>query len=103
LSSSRIERYQKGKIRDSGVEFQIESAVFCRVPGNGLRQEKEVVDTKGSGKSKVDVSELQAKLAALETEIQLVRDLRTQVAKKLKKQVQLQGRQSRLATHLRAR
>jgi hypothetical protein len=64
-----------------------------------------VVDTKGSGKIKVDVLELQAKFAALETEIQLVRDLRTQVAKKLKKQVQLQVRQSRLfaTTYLRAR
>ena len=63
------------------------------------------MDTKVSGKIKVDVSELQAKLAALETEIQLVRDLRSQVAKKLKKQVQLQVRQSRLfaATYLRAR
>jgi hypothetical protein len=64
-----------------------------------------VVDTKGSGKIKIDVSELQAQFAALETEIQLVRDLRTQVAKKLKKQVQLQVRQSRLfaTTYLRAR
>jgi hypothetical protein len=63
------------------------------------------VDIKGSGKIKIDVSELLAKLAALETEIQLVRDLRTQVAKKLKKQVQLQVRQSRLftTTYLRAR
>lgn len=64
-----------------------------------------MVDPKGSGKIKVDLSELQAKFAALETEIQLVRDLRTQVAKKLKKQVQLQARQSRLfaQTYLRAR
>ena len=64
-----------------------------------------MADTEGSGKIKVDVSELQAKFAALETEIQLVRDLRTQVAKKLKKQVQLQVRQSRLSvtTYLRAR
>jgi hypothetical protein len=64
-----------------------------------------VVDTKGPGKIKIDVLELQAKFAALETEIQLVRDLRTQVAKKLKKQVQLQVRQSRLfaTTYLRAR
>ena len=63
------------------------------------------MDIKGSGKIKIDVSELLAKFAALETEIQLVRDLRTQVAKKLKKQVQLQVRQSRLSatTYLRAR
>jgi hypothetical protein len=62
------------------------------------------VDIK-SGKIKIDASELLAKFAALETEIQLVRDLRTQVAKKLKKQVQLQVRQSRLfaTTYLRAR
>jgi hypothetical protein len=46
-----------------------------------------VADTKGSGKIKIDISESLAKFAALETEIQLVRDLRTQVAKKLKKQV----------------
>jgi len=64
-----------------------------------------VADTKGSGKIKIDISESLAKFAAFETEIHLVRDLRTQVAKKLKKQVQLQVRQSRLftATYLRAR
>ncbi|HET9687028.1 MAG TPA: hypothetical protein VFP79_07595 [Pseudolabrys sp.] len=63
------------------------------------------MDIKGSGKIRIDVSELLAKFAALETEIQLVRDLRTQVTKKLKKQVQLQVRQSRLftTTYLRAR
>jgi hypothetical protein len=66
---------------------------------------KSAVDIKGSGKIRIDVSELLAKFAALETEIQLVRDLRTQVTKKLKKQVQLQVRQSRLftTTYLRAR
>ena len=64
-----------------------------------------MVGTKGSGKIKHDISELQAKYAALETEIRQLRDLRAQVIRKLKKQVQLQLRQSRLfsASHLRAR
>lgn len=52
--------------------------------------------TKASSKIKSDLAELQAKYAALENEIRLVRDLRAQVAIKLKKQVQLQMKQSRL-------
>jgi hypothetical protein len=46
-------------------------------------------------KFKVDASELQAKYAALETEIRLLRELRSQVSSKLKKQVQTQARWSR--------
>jgi hypothetical protein len=64
-----------------------------------------VVNAKRSRKINIDVSELQAKYEALETEIRLVRDLRAQVSSKLRKQVQLQVRQSRLfgATYLRTR
>jgi hypothetical protein len=63
------------------------------------------VSTKTSGKSKNELTELQARYAALENEIRLVRDLRAQVASKLKKQVQLHARQSRLfnGTRLRKR
>jgi len=52
---------------------------------------------------KSDLAELQAKYAALENEIRLVRDLRAQVAIKLKKQVQLQMKQSRLFSGTRLR
>jgi hypothetical protein len=64
-----------------------------------------VTRTKASSKIKSDLAELQAKYAALENEIRLVRDLRAQVAIKLKKQVQLQMKQSRLfsVTRLRKR
>jgi len=64
-----------------------------------------VSDAKRSSKIKIDVPDWQAKYAALETEIRLLRDLRAQVARKLKKQVQLQVRQSRLfgSSHLRTR
>jgi hypothetical protein len=54
-----------------------------------------VVAAKGSSKIKIDFSELQAKYAALETEIRLLRDLRTQVSGKLRNQGKLQVRQSR--------
>lgn len=46
-------------------------------------------------KIKIDASELQAKYAALENEIRLLRDLRSEVNGKLKKQVQSQVRWSR--------
>jgi uncharacterized coiled-coil DUF342 family protein len=46
-------------------------------------------------KIKTDASEVQAKYAALENEIRLLRDLRSQVNSKLKKQVQSQVRWSR--------
>lgn len=59
--------------------------------------------TKASSKIKSDLAELQAKYAALENEIRLVRDLRAQVAIKLKKQVQLQMKQSRLFSGTRLR
>ena len=64
-----------------------------------------MVDAKESGKIKIAVSELQAKYAALETEIRLLRELRAQVTSKLRKQVQLQVRQLRRssASSLRAR
>jgi ABC-type uncharacterized transport system involved in gliding motility auxiliary subunit len=62
-----------------------------------------VTRTKASSKIKSDLAELQAKYAALENEIRLVRDLRAQVAIKLKKQVQLQMKQSRLFSGTRLR
>ena len=64
-----------------------------------------MVDAKESGKIKIAVSELQAKYAALETEIRLLRELRAQVTSELRKQVQLQVRQLRRssANSLRAR
>ena len=46
-------------------------------------------------KIKIDALEVQAKYAALENEIRLLRDLRSQVNSKLKKQVQSQVRWSR--------
>lgn len=64
-----------------------------------------MVDAKESGKFKIDASELQAKYAALETEIRLLRELRAQVTSEPRKQVQLQVRQLRRssASSLRAR
>ena len=64
-----------------------------------------MVDAGEPGKIKIAVSELQAKYAALETEIRLLRELRAQVTSKLRKQVQLQVRQLRRssASSLRAR
>jgi hypothetical protein len=44
---------------------------------------------------KIDALELQAKFAVLENEIRLLRDLRSQVNSKLKRQVQSQVRWSR--------
>jgi hypothetical protein len=53
------------------------------------------VDAKELSKVKFEASEVQAKYAALEKEIRLLRDLRSQVNGKLKKQVQSQVRWSR--------
>jgi len=53
------------------------------------------VNARARSKSKVDASEVRAKYAALETEIRLLRELRSQVSSKLKKQVQTQARWSR--------
>jgi len=53
------------------------------------------VNARTRSKSKVDASEVRAKYAALETEIRLLRELRSQVSSKLKKQVQTQARWSR--------
>ena len=53
------------------------------------------VNARARRKVKVDASEVQAKYAALETEIRLLRELRSQVSSKLKKQVQTQARWSR--------
>ena len=50
---------------------------------------------KARSKFKVDASEVRAKYAALETEIRLLREVRSQVSSKLKKQVQTQARWSR--------
>jgi hypothetical protein len=63
------------------------------------------VNAKELGKIKIAVSELQAKYAALETEIRLLRELRAQVTSKLRQQVQLQVHQLRRssASSLRAR
>jgi hypothetical protein len=73
--------------------------------GQSFAARESAVGAKRSNKTKIDASELQAKYAALETEIRLVRELRAQVSKKLKKQVQLQVKQSRLfgASYLRPR
>jgi hypothetical protein len=53
------------------------------------------VNARSRRKFKVDALELQAKYAALETEIRLLRELRSHVSSKLKKQVQTQARWSR--------
>jgi hypothetical protein len=53
------------------------------------------VDARELSKAKFEASELQAKYAALEKEIRLLRELRSQVNGKLKKQVQSQVRWSR--------
>jgi len=47
---------------------------------------------KTPSKIKIEASELQAKYAALEMEIRLLRDLRSQVASMLKKQMQSSAR-----------
>ncbi len=53
------------------------------------------VAARARSKIKVDASEVQAKYAALEREICLLLELRSQVGSKLKKQVQSQARWSR--------
>jgi hypothetical protein len=65
---------------------------FVAFSNTGLRQEKGVdaKELRKIKKIKIDASEVQAKYAALEKEICLLRDLRSQVNSKLKKQVQSQ-------------
>ena len=53
------------------------------------------VNAGARNKFKVDASEVEVKYAALEREIRLLRELRSQVSSKLKKDVQTQARWSR--------
>lgn len=53
------------------------------------------VNARARSKFKVDALEVEVKYAALEREIRLLRELRSQVSSKLKKEVQTQARRSR--------
>jgi len=86
-----------GKVSRCDYNFIVESGVFVAFQPTACDRRKGV-DAKGSRKTKkieIDPSELHAKYAALEREIRLLRDLRSQVNGKLKKEVQSQARWSR--------